>query len=77
MDTVFYNQPSEIYYDQRKAIMWSPDGLGADDRAGIFAIIQIIADGYRPSIILTTDEERGGLARRHLLRNVPIEFCAI
>lgn len=68
MDTVFYNQPSEIYYDQRKAIMWSPDGLGADDRAGIFAIIQIIADGYRPSIILTTDEERGGLGAQALAK---------
>ena len=68
MDTVFYNQPSEIYYDQRKAIMWSPDGLGADDRAGIFAIVQIIADGYRPSIILTTDEERGGLGAQALAK---------
>lgn len=66
MDTVFYNQPSEIYYDQRKGIMWSSDGLGADDRAGIFAILQIIADGYRPSIILTTDEERGGLGAQAL-----------
>ena len=74
MDTVFYNQPSEIYYDQRKAIMWSPDGLGADDRAGIFAIVQIIADGYRPSIILTTDEERGGLGAQALAKKkCPIE----
>lgn len=75
MDTVFYNQPSEIYYDQRKAIMWSPDGLGADDRAGIFAILQIIADGYRPHIILTTDEERGGLGAQALAKKkCPIEF---
>ena len=75
MDTVFYNQPSEIYYDQRKAIMWSPDGLGADDRAGIFAILQIITDGYRPSIILTTDEERGGLGAQALAKKkCPIEF---
>ena len=75
MDTVFYNQPSEIYYDQRKAIMWSPDGLGADDRAGIFAILQIIIDGYRPHIILTTDEERGGLGAQALAKKkCPIEF---
>lgn len=75
MDTVFYNQPSEIYYDQRKAIMWSPDGLGADDRAGIFAILQIIADGYRPNIILTTDEERGGLGAQALAKKkCPIDF---
>lgn len=75
MDTVFYNQPTDVYYDQRKGIMWSPDGLGADDRAGIFAILQIIADGYRPSIILTTDEEKGGLGAQKLAKKAcPIEF---
>ena len=61
MDTVFKNPVSELYYDKRKGTLWSPDGLGADDRAGIFAIIKILQDGYRPSIILTTDEEKGGL----------------
>lgn len=75
MDTVFYNQPEDIYYDQRKAIMWSPEGLGADDRAGIFAILQIVMDGYRPSIILTADEERGGLGAQKLAKKeCPIEF---
>ena len=75
MDTVFYNQPTDIYYDQRKGIMWSPDGLGADDRAGIFAILQIIADGYRPSVILTTDEEKGGLGAQKLAKRAcPVEF---
>jgi hypothetical protein len=68
MDTVFYNQPGEVYYDQRKGVLWSPDGLGADDRAGIFAIIQIIQSGLRPSIILTTDEERGGLGAQKLAK---------
>lgn len=35
--------------------------LGADDRAGIFIILKIIANGYHPHILLTTDEEIGGL----------------
>lgn len=61
LDTVFHSPVVDLYYDQKKGVMWSPQGLGADDRAGIFAIIQIIKDGYRPSIILTTDEEKGGL----------------
>ena len=34
--------------------------LGADDRAGIFLILKIVAEGYRPHILLTTDEEIGG-----------------
>lgn len=61
MDTVFETPVSNLYYDQRKGVMWSPEGLGADDRAGIFAIIKIIQSGLRPSIIFTTDEEKGGI----------------
>ena len=34
--------------------------LGADDRAGIFIILKLVANGYRPFILLTTDEEVGG-----------------
>jgi hypothetical protein len=61
MDTVFSAPVKHLYYDEKKNLLWSPEGLGADDRAGIFAIIKIIQSGLRPSIILTTDEERGGL----------------
>ena len=61
MDTVFKTPVSDLYYDQRKGVLWSPEGLGADDRAGIFAIIKILQAGLRPSIILTTGEEEGGV----------------
>ena len=61
MDTVFKSPVSDLYYDQRKGVLWSPEGLGADDRAGIFAIIKILQEGLRPSIILTTGEEEGGV----------------
>lgn len=59
MDTVFERPAREVFYDRQKNIIWSPQGLGADDRAGIFAIIQIIRKGLRPHIIFTTDEEIG------------------
>lgn len=59
MDTVFPTPATEVYYDRQKNVIWSPDGLGADDRAGIFSIIQIIRRGLHPHIILTTDEEKG------------------
>lgn len=61
MDTVFPTLPQEIYFDKEQSMMWSPDGLGADDRAGVFAILKILSDGFRPHIILTKDEEKGGL----------------
>ena len=60
MDTVFKAPPEEIFFDPKKNVLWSPDGLGADDRAGVFAIVQIIRAGYKPHIIFTTDEEIGG-----------------
>ena len=66
MDTVFKYPVDNMYYDTRKGVVWSPEGLGADDRAGIFAIIQIIQSGLRPSIILTTDEESGAVGARAL-----------
>lgn len=60
MDTVHRIPVENLYYDRMKGVMWSSEGLGADDRAGIFAIIKIIQSGLRPSIILTTDEELAG-----------------
>lgn len=59
MDTVFSKPARDVFYDRQKNVIWSPDGLGADDRAGIFAIIQIIKTGLRPHVIFTTDEEVG------------------
>lgn len=59
MDTVFKYPANEVFYDRQKNVIFSPQGLGADDRAGVFAIIQIIKRGLRPHIILTTDEEVG------------------
>ena len=61
MDTVFSAPPSEVFFDRAANVIWSPQGLGADDRAGVFAIVQIIRSGLRPHIILTTDEEKGCL----------------
>ena len=66
MDTVFKFPVKEVFYDRQKNVIWSPEGLGADDRAGVFAIIQIIKRGLRPHIILTTDEEIGAVGAAKL-----------
>ena len=71
LDTVFKEPPTNIFYDRVKNVMWSPEGLGADDRAGVFSIIQIIKAGYRPTIIFTTDEEIGGLGAESLIKDYP------
>ena len=71
MDTVFEKPPTTFYYDQEQTILWSPDGLGADDRAGNYAIIELLERGYRPSIILTDLEEKGGIGAETLVNKFP------
>lgn len=61
LDTVFKYPAQDVYYDPKKNVLWSPDGLGADDRAGVYAIVEIVNAGLRPHIIFTTDEETGGV----------------
>lgn len=60
LDTV-YPSPREImtiYYDQEQEVMWSPDGLGTDDRAGVTMIMWMLKNtNYRPYILFTTEEE--------------------
>lgn len=64
LDTVFPEDTRsymQIFYDQNQKVMWSPDGLGTDDRAGVVLILRILEAGYRPHILFTHDEEMGGL----------------
>lgn len=74
MDTVFeteiYNlkqgHSGELLYDRQKNIMHCVGFGGFDDKAGIFAILQILQSGLRPHIILSTDEEKGCIGARVL-----------
>jgi hypothetical protein len=56
MDTVHKECVQKIKYNG--AIMSSPQGIGGDDRCGIYAILQIIKD-YHCSVLFTEDEEIG------------------
>jgi hypothetical protein len=71
LDTVFKTPPKEIFHDKESNVLWSPQGLGADDRAGVFAILKILQSGRRPHIIFTTDEEIGGVGAAALVKNKP------
>jgi hypothetical protein len=44
-------------------------GLGADDRAGVAAMILYLASGLRPSIFLPSGEEKGGLGTKAFIKN--------
>lgn len=70
-DTVFTIKPLEFFYDEEKDIMWSPEGLGADDRAGIYAILTLLAKGFKPSVIITDGEEKGGIGAKKFIEDFP------
>ena len=61
LDTVFPDETRKnmsIYHDSEQGVIWSPNGLGADDRAGVYMILQILeTTDLRPHILFTTDEE--------------------
>lgn len=52
------------YYDKKnkRHILSSPQGIGGDDRCGIYAILRVLeTTDFRPYIIFCEDEEIGGV----------------
>lgn len=66
MDTVHKVQVKKYitYKKGEQTIITAKDGIGGDDRCGIYMILQTIKDGYRPSILFCEDEEIGGVGSR-------------
>lgn len=67
IDTVFDRDISKqkiIIYDKEAGLITSPHGLGADDRAGVYALFKLWHDTknqpYQPILLLTDGEETGG-----------------
>lgn len=70
IDTVF-RQPQRrenFIYDAEQHILWGVGGSGFDDRAGIYAIIELIQRGRRPHVIFTDLEEAGGIGASELVQ---------
>ena len=65
MDTVHKSQCTDIYEYVTKAkqtILSSPQGIGGDDRCGVYAILEVLKrSDIRPSILFCEDEEDGGI----------------
>jgi len=60
MDTVHREQVKFICFSQCGNIVMSPQGIGGDDRAGIYMILEIIKT-HNVSVLFTEDEEIGGV----------------
>ncbi len=68
-DTV--NKPPEyVFHDTRKNVLFAPGGLGADDRAGVYAILSIIKT-HKCDVLFTSGEESGGIGARAFVKDYP------
>lgn len=70
MDIIHPHPPVKVILNTHKNKLWSPSGLGADDRAGVFLILLLIRNGLRPHLILTLGEEAGGVGASHLAQDI-------
>lgn len=63
MDTVHHSLPSVIVYDETEDVISSPQGIGGDDRCGVYAVFEILKK-FNCSVLFTEDEEIGGVGAR-------------
>ena len=76
LDTVHRELPVNILIDEESGLMWSPQGIGGDDRCGTFAVLYILANQLKenkpkPTILFTTNEEIGCLGASKASREIP------
>ena len=60
MDTVHKEQVRTICYSSDRNIIMSPQGIGGDDRAGIYMILKMLKK-HRCHVLFCEDEEKGGI----------------
>lgn len=58
LDTVHRELPKLMIYDKEKNIISSPQGIGGDDRAGVYIVLEVIKR-YNCSVLFCEDEEIG------------------
>lgn len=71
MDTVHAKLVKDFYEDIQTDengnithVISSPQGIGGDDRCGIYAILKVIEAGYYPYILFCEEEETGGIGSK-------------
>lgn len=77
MDTVHKEPVKEVVIDKtkdRKSCISSPQGIGGDDRCGIYMILRILEETeFRPSILFCEQEETGGIGSSKFCKTEYIE----
>lgn len=66
-DTVHKELPVDILHNHR--MLWSPQGIGGDCRAGCYALLKIAEKGFRPHLLFTAQEEVGCLGAKKFVED--------
>ena len=80
LDTVHTEPVKQICASEGGNILMSPQGIGGDDRCGVFALVKIYQSAQvKPWLLFTCDEEVGGLGAQqfclaHSQRRLPTEL---
>ena len=68
MDTVHRQLVQHICYSEDGCVMMSPEGIGGDDRAGVYMILRILQEA-KCHVLFCEDEEIGGQGARKFERS--------
>lgn len=76
MDTVHKTQCKKIH-NKKKGVLTSPQGIGGDDRCGIYMTLAIVEQmsvrGEKPYILFCEDEEIGGIGSNKFVNSKHID----
>ena len=62
LDTVHREHVKDICYSSDKDLIMSPQGIGGDDRCGVWALLEVYKHAKtKPYLLFTCDEEVGGV----------------
>ena len=67
LDTVHSKLPSVITYDEKSDSLSSPQGIGGDDRCGVYMILEIIKH-FNCSVLFCEDEEIGCIGAEKFIK---------
>ena len=66
LDTVHEQPVKDICLSADKNILMSPQGIGGDDRCGVFALVKIYQSAkIKPWLLFTCEEEVGGIGAKY------------
>lgn len=68
LDTVHKQPVVHIFYSEDRQLMMSPEGIGGDDRCGVYMIMEIIKEA-RCHVLFTEDEEIGCIGARDFVKS--------